>query len=278
MNSIFCKSSENMCELNDASISLTITSPPYWNVIDYDKYINNAGDNYRSRSYNNGFGEYSEYLEWLTRIFSETLRVTKDGGFCAVIVGTILKDGKHIPLPFHFVNLMGNIGWSFHQDIIWHKVTAGIKRAGVAIQHPYPGYYYPNIMTEYILIFRRGNQKIFKGVEDKICSAYDIDDVFKLDIANNVWHIAPVPPRTISHPCPFPEEIPYRLIKLYSYMNDIVLDPFCGSGQTLKVANALGRQYVGYDIYQEYVSISQDRVSESLHIRDKQLIARFDKT
>lgn len=98
-----------------------------------------------------------------------------------------------------------------------------------------------------------------------------------MDIANNVWHIAPVPPDYIDHPAPFPEEIPFRLITLYSYPNDLVLDPFAGSGQTLKVARWLNRQYVGYEIIEKYVELCRRRINEHLSLRPQQLVAVFEK-
>ncbi len=98
-----------------------------------------------------------------------------------------------------------------------------------------------------------------------------------MDIANNVWHIAPVPPDYIDHPAPFPEEIPFRLITLYSYPNDLVLDPFAGSDQTLKVARWLNRQYVGYEIIEKYVELCRRRINEHLSLRPQQLVAVFEK-
>jgi site-specific DNA-methyltransferase (adenine-specific) len=93
-----------------------------------------------------------------------------------------------------------------------------------------------------------------------------------------VWHIAPVPPGYIDHPCPYPEEIPYRLMKLYSYENDVVLDPFNGSGQTTKVAHYFGRRYVGIDLVQDYVKLARSRIEhEPIHIRDEALIASWKK-
>ena len=133
-------------------------------------------------------------------------------------------------------------------------------------------------MTEYILLFRKPGEKIYRQVNgNREASRFEIDDVFKMDVANNIWHIAPVPPRTIDHPCPFPEEIPYRLIQLYSYQGDVVLDPFVGSGQTTKVAVELGRNAVGYDTKQEYLDYARTRLEEPLKVRPKQLIARFEK-
>lgn len=279
MNKIFLHSSETMSEIEDNTVSLTVTSPPYWNAIDYDIHASDKSQHYRTRAYSNGFSEYNEYLNWLKSIFSEGFRVTKPGGLCAIVIGTVLHGGKHYPVPFDTTTLMTKIGWEFHQDIIWHKCTGGVKRAGVTIQKPYPGYFYPNIMTEYILVFKKPGNAIYKDIsnEMKESAAYPINRLFTLDIANNVWHIAPIPPDYLDHPCPFPEEIPYRLITLYSYPNDLVLDPFIGSGQTLKVAKQLKRNYVGYEIIQKYVDLTKKRLDEPLSLREYQLVATFDK-
>lgn len=279
MNKIFLHSSETMAEIKDNAVSLTVTSPPYWNAIDYDIHANDKSQHYRTRSYSNGFSEYHEYLNWLKVIFREVLRVTKPGGFCAIVIGTVLHGGKHYPVPFDTTLLMTEIGWEFHQDIIWHKCTGGVKRAGVTIQKPYPGYFYPNIMTEYILVLKKPGNPIYKGVpqEEKDAAVYPINRLFTLDIANNIWHIAPIPPNHLDHPCPFPEEIPYRLITLFSYPNDLVLDPFVGSGQTLKVANHLKRKYVGYEIIKKYVELTKKRLDEPLSLREYQLVATFEK-
>jgi site-specific DNA-methyltransferase (adenine-specific) len=279
VNQIFPHSCEKMSEIPDDCVALTVTSPPYWNAIDYDIHSGDKEQNYRTRTYSKGFSDYQEYLDWLEGIFQEVYRVTKPGGFCAIVIGTVLLAGKHFPVPFDLVSRLSIENWLFHQDIIWHKCTAGVKRAGVTIQKPYPGYYYPNIMNEYILVFRKPGQKIYqdRSQEEKSKAAYMIDSLFTLETANNIWHIAPVPPSTIEHPAPFPEEIPYRLITLYSYPGELILDPFTGSGQTLKVAHALGRKYYGYENIPNYVELALKRITEPLSIRPQQLVAVFNK-
>jgi len=264
-----------MDEVPDNAVDLVVTSPPYWNAIDYEQHVEDPTAWYRTRQ----GGPYEEYLDWLQRCFAEVYRVLKPGGFCAVVIGTVLLNGRHYPVRHQFVTLMTDrLGYLFHDEIIWHKVTGGVKRAGVTIQQPYPGYYYPNIMTESILIFRKEGPPIHqgRGMGEKEAAAFEIDDLFKREIANNVWHIAPVPPNTLPHPCPFPEEIPYRLIRMFSYPGDTVLDPFLGIGTTAKVARALGRHYVGYDVQQKYIEIALRRIQEPLHLR-QQLVAIFEK-
>jgi site-specific DNA-methyltransferase (adenine-specific) len=268
-----------MPELDDNSVALTVTSPPYWNAIDYDRHADDNRQNYRTRAYAQGYQGYDEYLIWMDDVFGEVLRVTKPGGYCAVVIGTVLLDGKLYPVPFDFTSHLVARGWEFHQDIIWHKCTAGVKRAGVSIQKPYPGYFYPNIMNEYILIFRKPGAKIYetRTQDEKEQAKYPINRLFTMDIANSIWHIAPVPPNIIDHPAPYPEEIPYRLISLYSYPDDLILDPFTGSGQTLKMAYHLGRRYVGYEIIEKYVRLAEQRIQEPPALREEQLIAVFEK-
>lgn len=278
-NQIYPHSCEAMDELQDGSVALTVTSPPYWNAIDYDRHAADAHQDYRTRAYAHGFDDYGGYLNWLSKIFVEVLRATQPGGFCAVVVGTILLEGRLYAVPFDLLPRLVDRGWLFHQDIVWHKCTAGVKRAGVFIQKPYPGYYYPNIMNEYILVFRKPGPKIYanRNKEQRLSAQVPINPVFTLDLANNVWHIAPVPPGALDHPAPFPEEIPYRLITLYSYPGEMVLDPFTGSGQTLKVARALGRQFAGYETIPQYVEMANARLDEPLALRPQQLFAKFEK-
>ncbi len=271
----YCQSSFKMPQCVDESIALTVTSPPYWNSIDYDIHTRNGNSEwYRERNYQ-GFGQtFPDFLDNIETVFREVFRVTQKGGFCAIVVGTILNKRKHYPAPMMVTErLTEKIGWDFHQDIIWNKVTGGVKRAGSFIQRPKAGYYYPNIMTEYILIFRKPGE-FWRGKNKTL----DIDTLFKRDIANNIWHIAPIPPRTIDHPCPFPEELARRLIVLYSQEGDEILDPFIGSGQTAVVAIREGRNCVGYDIEDSYLSYAESRISDpNPHLRKYNLVPKFEK-
>ncbi len=269
----YCQSSLKMQQCADASIALTVTSPPYWNAIDYDIHARSGPTAWHRERQYEAFGKtFEDYLTNIAKVFKEVKRATLDGGFCVIVVGTILHKGKHYPIPMLLTERMLSIGWEFHQDIVWNKVTGGVKRAGVFIQKPRSGYYYPNIMTEYILVFRkpgdprRGQKK-----------ALDIDELFTRDIANNVWHIAPVPPKTIDHPCPFPEELARRLVVLYSDEGDEVLDPFLGSGQTALAAVKNKRRCVGYDIEAGYLALARERIAAPPPPRRFNLVARFDK-
>ncbi|MBA3976797.1 MAG: site-specific DNA-methyltransferase [Nitrosopumilus sp.] len=258
------------------SIQLTITSPPYGNAIDYDLHVSK-----KNLEYYRGITKVSldEYLSNLVSIFNEQVyRVTKEGGYCCIVIANEVVNGTLIPLPHLLLSkLVTPDGkWNLHEEIIWHKVTGGTNRYGSFIINPYPKYYRANIMHEFILVLRKGDVKSGRTQRRDILPA--THEEWTKEIANSVWHLAPVPPGFIDHPCPFPEEIPYRLMKLYSYDGDIVLDPFNGSGQTTKVAYKLDRHFLGIDIKQEYVDLAQNRLSnEPLHIRSEALIANWKK-
>ena len=269
---LYAHSCAKMPECPDGSVGLTVTSPPYWNAIDYDIHTTDKKAWHRQRDYAEFGHTYEEWLDNLAACFRETLRATKEGGFCCIVIGTILHKRKHYPAPFDVTTRMVDIGWEFHQDIIWNKVTGGVKRAGSFIQHPRPGYYYPNIMTEYVLVFRKPGQ-VWRGSKNALA----IDKLFKLDIANNIWHIAPVPPRAIAHPCPFPEELVRRLVALYSREGDEVLDPFIGSGQTALVALKENRRCVGFDIEKSYIALTEERIANPPPPRANNLFPRFEK-
>jgi len=258
------------------SIQLTITSPPYGNAIDYDLHVSK-----KNLEYYRGITKVSldDYLNNLVSVFNEQVyRVTKEGGYCCIVIANEVVNGTLIPLPHLLLSkLVSPDGkWNLHEEIIWHKVTGGTNRYGSFIINPYPKYYRANIMHEFILVLRKGDVKSGRTQRREILPA--THEEWTKEIANSVWHLAPVPPGFINHPCPFPEEIPYRLMKLYSYNGDIVLDPFNGSGQTTKVAYKLDRHFLGIDIKQEYVDLAQNRLSnEPLHIRSEALIANWKK-
>ena len=269
----YCESAVDLPCCADESVHLTVTSPPYWNAIDYDLHSANGNDVWhRQRNYH-ALGEtFAEYLQQIEDVFKQVLRVTVEGGFCAIVVGTILHKRKHYAAPMHITDRLVNIGWDFHQDIIWNKVTGGVKRAGVFIKYPRFGYFYPNIMTEYILVFRKPGE-FRRGMLNEV----PIDELYKRDIANNIWHIAPVPPKSINHPCAYPEELVRRLVLLYSQQDDWVLDPFLGSGQTALAALRLNRNCIGYDIEQTYIDLATQRIVEQPSSRKFNLVPRVQR-
>ncbi len=265
LDDVVCCDSGDLSFIKDGSVALTVTSPPYHNAIDYNKHL-------EKKWYRGNLGKSLDiYLAEMETVFSEVFRVTSEGGYCCIIIGNEIADGNIIPLPHLLTERFGK-RWRFHEEIIWSKVTGGLDRFGVTIQHPYPSYYRANVMHEHILVFRKGKLTHRRDEDSKLV----IDEVMKKDTSNSIWNIPPVPPRFIDHPCPFPEEIPFRLILLYSNKGDVVLDPFNGSGQTTKVAKQLGRHFIGIDKLPEYVDLAKKRLAESLHLRE-QIVAEWKK-
>ncbi|MDE1871858.1 MAG: site-specific DNA-methyltransferase [Thaumarchaeota archaeon] len=269
-NSIVISDSRDLSKISKNSVSLTVTSPPYHNAINYDEHQTSK------KWYRGTVGVSIEsWLEEMKQVFSQVYQVTKPGGYCCIVIGNEIIEGKvKLPLPAMLsVELTRDENsWKFFEEIIWNKVTGGKKRFRVTVQHPYPTYYYPNIMHEQIIILRK---EPFHNVKDKK-SRLRIDNIMKKEMANSVWHIAPVPPSYRKfHPAAFPEEIPYRLIQLYSNVGDLVLDPFTGSGQTPKMARFLKRKYIGVDKSEKYVKIATKRVMEPSLLREFQLVPNW---
>lgn len=274
LNQIKCGDNVDVLStLNDNVVDITITSPPYRNAIDYSmhaKHGNNPEKNYRGKL----AITVQDYIADMSRIFKEVHRVTKEGGYCCIVIGNEINKGTLEPLPALLVSKLYEQGWNLHEEIIWHKVTGGANRAGSFVQHPYPSYFRANIMHEVILVMRKGKNQLRK-MEYAFTNINQ--DVTWKEIVNSVWHIAPVPPGFLDHPCPYPEEIPYRLLNLYSNEGDVVLDPFNGAGQTTKVAKYLKRKFFGIDIQETYVEYAKSRLKEDPHIRDESITLEFER-
>jgi DNA modification methylase len=235
---------------DNKKIHLTITSPPYYNAKDYVAYK-----------------DYKEYLDTLKIVFTLIYEITENGRMCCVNISNILvqrenrnSESKRIPLAFHFVPLMEEIGWKFIEDIIWLKPEGAAKnRNGGFFQHRQPVAYKPNIINEYIFIF----QKPSKFLIDKVVRGYDAITSLNSKVADgyertNVWKINPE--TKSKHPAPYPELLVDNLVKYYSFCGDLILDPFVGSGTTLISAFKLNRKSIGFEIHRKYIDIFENRI------------------
>ena len=248
-------------------VHLTITSPPYYNVKDYVNY-----------------SDYKEYLETLKTVFSLVYEITEEGRMCCVNLSNILIQRENrncesirIPLAFHFIPLMEELGWKFIEDIIWVKPEGSSKnRNGGFFQHRQPVAYKPNIINEYIFVF----QKPSKYLIDKIVRSYDaitslnskVDDGYQ---RTNVWKINPE--TKSKHPAPYPELLVDNLIKYYSFCGDLILDPFVGSGTTIISAFKLNRKSIGFEIHKEYINIFEERIKKTSKTTNNHLTISFNK-
>jgi DNA modification methylase len=239
-------------------VSLVVTSPPYHNAISYKVHSKDSNANYRTRSELN-YGE--QYMPFLNSVWHASINMLKPGGVLAINVGSVLEDGYHFPLAEDIIGELNSAKQvQFLRSIFWHKVTAGVKRAGSVIQHPYPGYWHPNIMTEHLLIFVKPGKKLH------------LNDDYPSEWNFPVWDLAPVPPRTIDHPAPYPEDLPHRLIRMFTAENEWIMDPFNGAGSTSKAAIDLNRSSIGFDIESKYISFAKKRLTKPTSVRQNQLV------
>ena len=244
---------ELMKDIPNETIDLVVTSPPYFNVKEYSHW-----------------DAYEDYLEWLKEVFTKTYRIMKSGRMCCVNISTILiprenrnSESSRVALPFHFVNLMEEIGFKFLEDIIWVKPEGASKnRNGGFFRHRQPVAYKPNVVNEYIFVFQKPSPYLI----DKIVRSYDGELKDKSLInedyeRSNIWYINPE--TKSKHPAPYPLTLCDRLIKYYSYIEDTVLDMFLGSGTTGVSAITLDRNFIGMEKDETYFKLAEQRIKES---------------
>lgn len=268
IDDIICADSKKLSQfVKPNSVALTITSPPYRNAIDYSRHVQNLTKNEKERFRGNLELQTTQYLDEMEQIFSEVRKVTIPGGFCCIVIGDELQNGTLVPLSSLLISRLvteqpNENDWHLRDVIIWNKVTAGRNgagnRFGVFVQRPIPTNYRANIMHEYIIVLQKGIQR--RELDRKNVEKLPLNRSMKRQVSLSIWDITPVPPRVISHPAVFPEQIPWRLIKLFSVKGDTVLDPMNGSGQTTKVAKKLGRHYIGIDLRKQYVDLAKQRL------------------
>ncbi|MBI4144404.1 site-specific DNA-methyltransferase [Candidatus Woesearchaeota archaeon] len=253
-----------MQQLPDNSVTLAFTSPPYLNAINYEEHIEKLQG--KKERWERKEVSYNEYRDFLIERFKELIRVIKPGGYNIVNISPVGWNGNRVALPFHFVSWMESIGWKFREDIIWEKPVAKDRRSGVLLQHPYPGYYYPSLVSEYVFVFQKPAEKEnqeniywFRTPEEKERNKIDLKN-YQGEMSKNVWKIRQVAPQENIHPCAFPTELAARVVNFYSYKNDIVMDIFAGSGQTLLAAQMLGRKFIGMDTQKEYVDYALNKI------------------
>lgn len=234
----YVQSSENMSQLLDASVHLMVTSPPYNVGKEYDADLT-----------------VDEHITLIHRILSETFRVLVPGGRACVNVANIGRK-PYIPLHAYIIKAASEAGFHMRGEIIWLKSMAGASTAWGSWMSPAN----PTLrdVHEYILVFQKppfGRKKL-AGREPTI----DRDEF--LEWTKSVWEFQPASAKRLRHPAPFPVELPWRLVRLYTFSDDVVLDPFMGTGSAAVAALRAGRRFVGYDINKDYIKTATTRLKE----------------
>lgn len=239
-NKFILGSAEKMKELPNNSIHLMITSPPYNVSKEYDEDLS-----------------LKEYLQLLENSFYETYRVLVNGGRACINVANLGRK-PYIPLSDYISRLMLKIGYNMRGEIIWNKAASASPSTAWGSWQSAANPILRDI-HEYILVFSKGDYKREKAEKENTITKEQF-----MEWTKSIWTMNAESARRIGHPAPFPEELPFRLIQLYSFKNDIVLDPFMGSGTTAISAIKSERRFVGYDINQEYISLSKKRIEPLL--------------
>ena len=240
LNKVYLKSSVSMNELPDCSVHLMVTSPPYNVTKEYDDELT-----------------LEEYRSLLRSVFKETFRVLVDGGRACVNVANLGRK-PYIPMHSFVIQDMHEIGFRMRGEIVWDK---GASASPSTAWGSWRSASNPTLrdVHEYILIFSKG---AYSRNKDGKLSTIGRDEF--LDLTKSVWRFPAERARGVGHPAPFPVELPRRLIELYTFKDDIILDPFCGSGSTCVAAVLTNRNYVGYDIKQEYVQLAEERIASAV--------------
>jgi len=236
-NTIIQGSSETMNNIPGNSVHLMITSPPYNVSKDYDDDLS-----------------LNEYLDLLKKVFKETFRVLVHGGRACINVANVGRK-PYIPLSDYISAMMIDLGFDMRGEIIWNKSAgAGVSTAWGSWQSASN----PTLrdVHEYILVFSKGDYKRERRNKQNTITKEQF-----IEWTKSIWTMNPESARKIGHPAPFPEELPYRLIQLYSFADDIVLDPFMGSGTTALSALKSNRKFVGYDTDEKYIKLAEARLN-----------------
>jgi site-specific DNA-methyltransferase (adenine-specific) len=236
-NKIILGSSECMADIPDHSLHLMVTSPPYNVTKEYDQDLS-----------------LEEYLAFLRKVFTETYRVLVHGGRACINVANLGRR-PYIPLSDYLSRMMLEIGFQMRGEIIWNKgAGAGVSMAWGSWQSASN----PVLrdVHEYILVFSKGT---FARKKPKDIANTITKEQF-MEWTKSVWTITPESARKVGHPAPFPVELPHRLIQLYTFPGDMVLDPFMGSGATAVAALKSDRKYIGYETDPQYVALAERRI------------------
>lgn len=235
---------QTLGRMEDNTLDLTVTSPPYNVDLGNNKYNQSPYDLYNDNK------DHKEYMGWLKEIFDTIYTKTKVGGRCVINVG----DGKNGSVPTHsdIIQMMVSRGWVPMTTIIWHKQNIGARTAWGSFCSPSS----PSFPTpfEYIMAFAKNTKKLqYKGETD-----ITKEEFISWSLA--LWEFSGERCKKVGHPAAYPITLPLRCMKLFSWKDAVVYDPFMGSGSTAIACKMTGRNFIGSEISAEYVALANKRL------------------
>lgn len=255
--------SRKMSELSDGAVNLVVTSPPYYDLKNYES-SNREGGQLGSPA------NFEEYVANLNLVWDEAIRVLAPDGKLCINIMPIFLSGEETGMGRRSTRTMLSEIESYLVSrgdmfllslFIWDKRK--IVRFSSFGSYPYPPNIFSTFPYEWIMVFSKKGKRAPVPKEIKERSRISTQD-WQNWAVNSIWEMQPARAKTVGHPAPFPDELPARLIKLYSFVGDTVLDPFAGSGTTVRVARQLGRNGVGYEISPEYVDLARTALGSEL--------------
>ncbi len=253
VNKLFVGDARHMDDVNDNSVALVVTSPPYYVGKEYELEMGEHGTP----------ANYVEYIQMLSEVFSECWRVLEPGGRIAVNVANLGRKPYRSLAADIIRILQDDIGFLLRGEIIWVKAEGA---SGSCAWGSFQSASNPVLrdVTERVVVASK--LRLDRSLNRKQREAEGlpyVDTISKEDFMAwtlDTWRIQPASAKKVGHPAPFPIELPRRLIELYSYQNDLILDPFCGAGTTAVAAKQVDRNYIGYDLDSEYIALAQERL------------------
>ena len=276
LNKVFYKNAQNMSEVPDNIVDLIVTSPPYFNIKDYamdgcqrsingEKHEEQLGD----------IDDYGLFINELLKVWKECERVLKPNG--KLVINTPLMPMKKSEHTTHYNRHIFDLNSDIQQSILYQEKTemflydvyiwdrTNPSKKLMFGSYPYPRNFYAQNTSEFVTVYVKDGKPI-NNLPKKIKEASKLTEKEWVEFTKQVWRI-PIPGKNDiafgEHSAIMPEEIVYRCIRLFTYVDDVVLDPFAGSGTTLKVAKEEGRNFIGYEVMKSYEEVLEKKLRQA---------------